>query len=82
MIYLNIKINKIPLRKSISVSILIFIIESFSEIINILIFQYGLNLYVTKNVMYSIPSLIFSIIIVLIISYFGKIGFLSRKKGI
>lgn len=73
LIYLNIVINKFTIKQSISTTILIFAIEYFAEMINMIVLQF-LKLDVNtlfkdpmNKVLYSSPSLVLLIIIVLII---------------
>ncbi|GFP74440.1 hypothetical protein [Clostridium fungisolvens] len=73
LIYLNIKINKIPIKQSISTTILVIIIEYIAEMLNIVMLQL-LKFDIVKlfqnpvnKVLYALPSLVLLVIIVLIV---------------
>ncbi|GKU26983.1 hypothetical protein [Clostridium folliculivorans] len=86
LIYLNIKINKISIKQSLSTTILVFIIEYIAEMINIVILQL-LKFDIAKlfqnpinKVLYALPSLVLLIIFVLIVHNI-KIKYLSLKSN-
>lgn len=75
MIITNININKISIIKSISVSVSIIILESFCELINMLMIKYLFKTDLTivssnpiLKTIYGIPSLVLLVLFIIIIN--------------